>query len=186
MFILKVKKIIYKTLENFISPYSSTELKDVFQELDIKHLKDSLYINLPKYTSDVVEEVYNTLFEYLPLEREELEILINSNIKELMYLLIVKDNKVNNKDLESLLIFYLLLRYKLKYNTPLEDSLLDLKGYFLSFIISNQDQLIGEVEMNPTEAITKVINDYYVRVSKDNLRLIPTQKTFKTFNKYLY
>lgn len=158
---------------------SNTE-KIVLGATDLLLLSSNIANNIPSNPDMIIDNVLQNVLSFY--EKEDYEILLKQNIKFLL-----KQYLVNNitSEQQLLLIFYVILDYKINTKKSFTLEFKNVQDYFESYIISNTEELVEQIEKDKIQAVTRSNDIYFIRFTSDN-KMVPTFKTNELFTKYLY
>ena len=175
-----LQTVLFEAIENSKTQLEGLTIFDKFTVEEVGDIVTDIATLLPKYPDLLVQEVKQRVLQVF--EEEDLIIYLDKQIKDLFRLKLA--NKITREQ-DCLLVFYLMFSYKTKYTeNSLTIDLQDIRGYFMSYIIHTSTELVREIEDVPLAGKTKIVGNYYVRVSSD-FKLIPTTTTIEQFINYL-
>lgn len=176
--------ILQNLIGNIINEFTNTEeikiLVNILSPTERLNLSAQIAHYLPSNPDIIVDNILQNVLSFY--KKEDYEILLKQNIKFLL-----KQYLVNNitSEQQLLLIFYVILDYKMNTKKSFTLEFKNVQSYFESYIIDNTEELIEQVEKDKIQAITKENGVYFIRFTSDNT-MVPTFKTQELFTNYLY
>lgn len=171
---------ILKSFENFKNNKEEEIIEIILHSTEKLRLASLIAYSIPSNPDMIIDNVLLNVLSFYT--KEELEQFINQNIKFLLKQYLV--NKITPEQ-QLLLIFYVILNYKMNTKKSFTLEFKNVQDYFESYILYNKEQLIQQIEEDKIVAITKKDSIGYIRFTSNNT-MVPTLGTKENFINYLY
>ena len=171
---------INRALEDYRNNEDSPIIKNVLSGVEQLSLSSLIASYIPSNPDMIVKNVLDSVLSFYNKED-----FIEFNKKNIKFLLKQYLTNSITPEQQLLLIFYVILDYKMITKESFSLEFQRVQEYFESYILLNTKELTEQIVEDSIKATTKENGAYFIRFTSDNT-MVPTYKTKKLFTNYLY
>lgn len=176
----KLQEFILISLREYKNNEEDNIIRTILNGTEQLSLASLVAVNIPSNPDMIIDNVLQRVLSFY--EKEEFTEFNKQSIKFLLKQYLV--NKITPEQ-QLLLIFYIILDYKMTTKKSFTLEFKNIQEYFESYILLNTEELTEQIAKDEIKAVTRKNGLYFIRFTSDNT-IVPTFKTKELFTNYLY
>lgn len=171
---------ITEGIREFRNDEGQQVLKLSLSGIEVLNLSNLIANYIPVNPDMVIDSVIRNVLSFY--DKDEYQEILKSNIKFLLKQYLV--NKITPEQ-QLLLMFYVMLDYKMTTKKSFTLEFKNVQDYFESYILQDTEELTKQIAKDKIQAITKENGAYFIRFTSNNT-MVPTYRTKEQFTNYLF